>query len=145
MSHENAGDYAAKHAPDTSLNPLIAEAVKQYTIDGNITCTDAHRIAGQLSVSPAEVGTTIDLLEIHLSQCQLGLFDRTRHQAEGVTSQTSLSQDLRTAVEAAQQEGRLSCVNAWAIAEQLGLAKREVATACDLLQIKITECQLGTF
>ena len=74
MSHEDSGHYAAKHAPGTQLNPQIAELIKQRTSQGKITCSDAHRIAHELDVPPAEVGVTIDLLEIKLSRCQLGLF-----------------------------------------------------------------------
>ena len=145
MSHANADHYAAKHTSDTPLNPAISEAVQRYADSGKITCVDAHQIAKELDVSPLEVGVTIDLLEIRISHCQLGLFERKRKPTEEIVQEKNLSQDIRVAVKAAQQEGYLSCAQAWAIAEQLGIKKRDVGAACNVLQVKIMGCQLGTF
>lgn len=145
MSHENAGHYAAKHTPDTPLNRAISEAVQRCSDSGEITCADAHQIAKELNVSPLEVGTTIDLLEIRISHCQLGLFERRQKPTEEIVPEKNLSQDIRAAVQAAQQEGYLSCAQTWAITEQLGIQKVDVGAACNVLQVKITDCQLGTF
>jgi hypothetical protein len=74
MAHEDAGHYGAKHPADRKLNEKIAGAVREKNMDGKISCAEASRIAGQLQVSMTDVGVTIDLLEIHLNKCQLGLF-----------------------------------------------------------------------
>jgi hypothetical protein len=144
MSHEDAGHYAAKHAPDTPLNPKIAEQVRQRTTDGKITCTDAHRIAQDLNVTPAEVGVMIDVLEVRVSKCQLGLFGygpkkRIVQPAEHVAP------EARTALAEAQQDGRISCLTCWNLAQQLGLSRIALAAACETVQLKIVDCQLGTF
>jgi hypothetical protein len=144
MSHHDAGHYAAKHAPEISVNPAIATAIISQSQQGKITCADAHRIAIELEVSPADVGKAIDLLEIRITHCQLGLFAKretpaTRERIE------KFPPSLTTSLEAAQTEGRLSCREAWRIAKEQNLSKAMVGTACNTLQIKIVACQLGTF
>ena len=144
MSHEDAGRYAAKHAPGTQLNPQIAELIKQRTSQGKITCSDAHRIAHELEVLPAEVGVTIDLLEIKLSRCQLGLFGygqkkRIVRPAEHVLP------EVKDALERAQEENRIACAVVWELAKKLGISRIDIAAACEALHIKIVSCQLGTF
>ena len=68
MAHEDAGHYGAKHLADRKLNEKIAGAVREKNMDGKISCAEASRIAGQLQVSMADVGGTIDLLEIHVKE-----------------------------------------------------------------------------
>ena len=144
MSHEDAGHYTSKHAPETQLNAQIAELVKQHISDGRITCSDAHRIAHKLNVPPTEVGVTIDLLEIKISRCQLGLFgygqkNRIVQPAEDV------SPEVKSALENARKGNRISCAVAWELAKKLGISRIDIAAACEALQIKIFSCQLGTF
>ena len=144
MSHEHAGHYAAKHAPGTSPNPHIAKLVKQSASEGRISCADAHAIVHQLNVSPAEVGVTIDLLEIRVSRCQLGLFGHGTKKKQ-ISPALDVKPELQAAIEVACQNHQLSCIAAWNIAQQLGISKVEVASACEALQIKIADCQLGMF
>ena len=40
---------------------------------------------------------------------------------------------------------RLSCQEAWGIAEELGVTKKQVGQAADELKIKVHSCQLGCF
>jgi hypothetical protein len=144
MGHEDRGHYATKHAPGMQLNPQIAELIKQYAVDDKITCTDAHKIAQALQVSPAEVGATLDLLEIRISQCQLGLFGYSPHKRI-VQPAEQVSPELQAAIEDAQNDQGVSCLSAWKIAEQFGIARIDVTAACEALQVKITACQLGAF
>jgi hypothetical protein len=144
MSHEDEGHYAAKHAPGTQLNPQIAELIKQQTSQGKITCSDAHRIAHELDVPPAEVGITIDLLEIKLSRCQLGLFGYGQKKRI-VRPAEHVSPEIKDALERAQEENRITCAVAWELAKKLGISRIDIAAACETLHIKIASCQLGTF
>jgi hypothetical protein len=144
MSHENAGHYAAKHAPGTQLNSQIAEFVKQRTSDGKITCTNAHRIATELNVSPAEVGVTIDLLESQISKCQLGLFGYGQKKRI-VQPAEQVSPELKQAIEEVQTDNCLSCLSSWELAKQFGISRIDIAAACEALGVKIVSCQLGTF
>jgi hypothetical protein len=144
MGHEHRGHYAVKHAAGTSLNPQIAELIKQSAVDDKITCADAHKIAQALQVSPSEVGVTLDLLEIRISQCQLGLFGYSP-QKRIVQPAEQVSPELQAAIADAQNDQGGSCLSAWKIAEQFGIARMDVAAACEALQVKITTCQIGAF
>ncbi len=42
-------------------------------------------------------------------------------------------------------EGKISCEEAWQIAEDLGMEKQEVGKAADDLGLRIHSCQLGCF
>ena len=64
MAHEDAGKYAAKHPPDTTLNVQIAEVIRQKSSDGKLVCATGEKISKELKVSIAEVSITADLLEV---------------------------------------------------------------------------------
>ena len=52
---------------------------------------------------------------------------------------------LATAIRARLRDGRLTCAAAFAIAEELGVPRREVGRAADALGIRLSHCQLGAF
>ena len=144
MTHEDAGHYGAKHPADRKLNEKIAGAVRKKNMDGKISCAEASRMAGQLQVSMADVGVTIDLLEIYLNKCQLGLFGYSPKKmivkpAENVTP------GLEAAIRKALVKERLPCLSAWKIAEETGRTRMAISSACEKLKIKIKPCQLGAF
>ena len=143
MTHEDAGHYAAKHTGVT-VNPEIAEELKQYIASGRITCSDAHVVAHDLQVNPSEVGIAIDLLEARIMQCQLGLFGWHQKDKNRKSSGT-VPDSFQHAIRSALVDGRLPCAAAWKIAESLAITKRAVKNACDRLSIKISPCQLGAF
>lgn len=144
MTHENAGDYAAKHQPEKKLNHKIADALKLRSQNCRISCASAHKIADNLNVPPSEVGVAADLLEIRINRCQMGLFGYTPEkrivkQAESVY--VELEKDIRKSL----VNSRLPCAAAWKIAGKFGISKMEVSSACESLKIKISACQLGAF
>ena len=144
MTHQDAGHYALKHSPSLVPDARIARAVKGKMIDGKMTCAAAHKIAAELKVSPAEVGVAMDLMEIRISKCQLGLFGY-EPQNRIVQPAETVSPFLRQAIETSLVEKRLPCRLAWAIAERFGLKKTDLANACEALKIKISNCQIGSF
>jgi len=144
MTHEDAGHYAAKHPKGVEADPKIAEQIRQKSSNNHISCATAHEIAATLSVSPAQVGMTIDLLEARIAKCQLGLFGYSP-QKNIVKPAESVSPDLKDAIETRLTDDRISCERCWEIASQHGLKKIEVAGACETLGIKIKPCQLGAF
>jgi hypothetical protein len=73
MAHENAGHYSAKRG-GAKLDERIAASIREKISENRISCAEAHLIAGKLDVDPGEVGTAIDLLEVRIIKCQLGLF-----------------------------------------------------------------------
>jgi hypothetical protein len=144
MTHKDKKSYAKKRPPELKLNPVIADAVKQGSSDGKITCTAAFKVASKLKVTPGEVGATIDLLEIPVINCQLGLFgDGSAN--KGVKAAETVSPALEAAIRESLVKGKLPCASAWEIAKKFKMAKRETSSACEAMKIKISSCQLGTF
>lgn len=144
MTHEDAGHYAKKHPAERNVKPEITEAVKQKASDGAISCAAAHKIAVDLGVPPEEIGVGIDLLELRIAKCQLGLYGY-RPEKKVVKPAEAVSETLEGAIKESLLEGRLTCTAAWDIAKRLGIAKMDVSSACEALEIKMVSCQLGAF
>jgi len=144
MTRENKGHYAKKHPSDRKMDENIAEAVKKRISGGKISCAAAFKIVSDLKVPPAEVGFTIDSLEIPITKCQLGLFGYNP-QKKFIKPADSIPSTLEEAIHQALVNSRLSCAAAWDIAERFGLGKMEVTSACEALGVKISSCQLGSF
>jgi hypothetical protein len=144
MTKKNANRYADKHGKDIRINPLLAEIIKKKVSKGKLPCAVAFKIAEETGVSPAEVGINLDLLEIKLSKCQIGIFGYEKD-SKIVKAISAVSEDLEKAVRENLKDGKLACREAWNIAERLGIGKIDVSSACDGLGIKISPCQLGAF
>jgi hypothetical protein len=144
MTHEDAGRYAAKHSPDRKPDKALVESIKGACADNAITCAAAHKIADEQGVPPSEVGFTIDFLERRISKCQLGLFGY-RPQRRIVKTAETVSDELEKAIRDELVDNRLSCVRAWDVADRMGISRMDVASACEKLNIKISQCQLGAF
>ncbi len=144
MAHKDRGDYKAKHAADVKVDEKIARAVEKKTIGEKITCADAENIAGSLYVSMQEIGIALDLMEIRISKCQLGLFGYSPNKI-AVKPADTVSGRLESAIRKALVNDRLPCVAAWEIAKGFGIPRMEVSAACEALTIKVKPCQLGAF
>ena len=143
MTHEDAGHYAAKRK-GVELNKEIAARLQERTSEGKISCADAHAIAVQLKVAPSEVGAAIDLLELRISKCQLGLFGygakKNIPELRGDID-PNIESDIRSLV----VNNRITCETAWGIAKKFGVSKKTVSAVCESIKIKISGCQLGAF
>jgi hypothetical protein len=126
------------------LNPVIVEAVQRGLSEGKLSCPGAFRIASRLKVRPKEVGITLDLLEISLMKCQLGLFGYGVADKNIQASET-VPPTVEAAIRGALVKGRLSCSSVWEIARRLKMGRKRIASACEALKIKISSCQLGAF
>ncbi|MBI4763446.1 MAG: hypothetical protein HY787_02415 [Deltaproteobacteria bacterium] len=144
MTHKDKSSYAKKHSPELKLNPTIAEALKQAVSEDKLSCAAAFKVAGKLKVPAAEVGLTIDLLEIPITQCQLGLFGYGPSK-KGLTAAETVSPELESAIRGSLVKGKLPCASSWEIAAKFNTAKRAISEACETLKIRISSCQLGTF
>jgi hypothetical protein len=143
MTRKDKGHYGGKH-PGASVRKEVSDLLKKKRVDGAMTCPLAFQAAGELHLTPAEIGQALDILEIPISKCQLGLFgyspvSRINQAAESVPA------DLEAAIRAAMSDGRLPCAAAFQIAADFKLAKIRVSSACEKLKIKISACQLGAF
>jgi len=147
MTHEDAGKYAAKHPPGTTLNEQIAEAIREKSPDGMLACGTGEKISKELEVEISEVGITADLLEMKVKMCQLGLFgygDKPNH-GKDIRAADSVSEEMKSALEGAAENGVVTCAALWTIADRLGAKRKAVSAACDTLKLKIRACQLGAF
>lgn len=144
MTHEDAGHYAAKHPQGIELNAAVAAEIKKKAQQGALSCAAAHTIAASLGVAPAEVGRDMDLMEVRLTKCQLGLFGYAPDK-KIVTPAESVTVELEAAIIAVTSDGRLTCENAWQVAAAQGIKRLELSSACEALGLKVKPCQLGAF
>jgi hypothetical protein len=144
MARKNGNHYSGKHGQDIKIDPAVAETIKKKATEGKLPCAIAFKISEEIGVSPAEVGITLDLLEIKISKCQIGIFGYGRdHKVFKPLAEVSVY--LEKAVRENLKDGKLACRDAWNIAQTLGIGKMDVSSACDSLEIKISPCQLGAF
>jgi hypothetical protein len=144
MTHKQKGHYAKKHPSDRKLKPEVAEAVKAGASKGEIPCVAAFEIASKLRVPPAEIGFALDVMEIRISKCQLGLYGY-KPEKRIVKPAETVPQVLEQSIREALVNEKLPCAAAWEIAEKLDMAKMEITSACEAMSIKISACQLGAF
>jgi hypothetical protein len=144
MTKKNANHYAGKHGQNIKINPAVAETVKNKASEGKLPCAVAFKISEEMGVSPAEVGVTLDLLEIKISKCQIGIFGYDRGN-KIVKPLAEVPENLEKAIHENLADGKLACRDAWKIAEILGIGRMDVASACDSMRIKVSPCQLGAF
>ena len=144
MTHADKGKYAQKHSPEIKVEDSLKQEVQKAGKENNVACSVAEEIAGRTAVSLGEVGIALDILNINITECQLGLFGY-KPQKKIVQPAREIAPDLKQAINNAVSDGRLSCAASWAIAKQLKLPRMKVSAACEALKIRIKPCQLGAF
>jgi hypothetical protein len=147
MTHIEQGKYRGKHSKEVKLDQRIADAIRPAIKEERLSCVAASRIAENLGVSMEEVGVNVDLLEIKIEQCQLGLFGygRTKGKHSIIEQPESVPADLEKAIRDVLVDERLPCLAAWNIADKNQLTRKAVCAAADKLGIKSSQCQLGVF
>ena len=144
MTKDDNGHFAQKHPSDSETDPRVINALKQRASDGGVPCAVAFKVASELDVTPGLVGKTVDLLELKLKKCQIGLFGYEPDRRIVKPAET-VSGELESCIRKELADNRLPCEKAWEIAKELGLTKMAVSSACERLGIKINACQLGAF
>ena len=126
----------------------IAEAIEAGLADGKLPCPAAFAISKDLAVWPREVGSTADLLNVHLSRCQLGFFgypSKQGYTGAGVAD-LDVPEGLPEAIQAAQNKaGTVSCADLWILAATYAAPRVLIGYVTDQLGIRVTPCQLGAF
>jgi hypothetical protein len=143
MARKDKGHFSAKH-PGVTVKKEVAELLKKKKVDGAMTCPLAFQAAGELNLTPAEVGLALDILEIPISKCQLGLFGYTPV-SRIIQPAETVPEDLEAAIRNALKDGKLACASIFQIAGDFKMAKIRVSSACEKLKIRISSCQLGAF
>ena len=144
MTLDKGQKFSEKHGPDTQADPVIKERINKNARQGELACAVAFNIAAELGVSPADVGKTVDLLDLRLNKCQLGLFGY-KPDKKKVTAKAPENRQIEEAIRNALIDGQLACRAAWDIASRYKVPKMAVSGACEYLGIKIKPCQLGAF
>ena len=144
MNIDTPHKFSAKHGPDATPDRSIEEEILKHGKNKEIPCAVAFEIARTLQVSPDAVGMTADLMNFKLTKCQLGLFGY-QPQKKIVKQPDRVTEDLKNAIADQRVQGRLSCRSAWDIASDLKVGKMKVSGACEAMDVKITDCQLGAF
>jgi hypothetical protein len=144
MSSHKGKTFSTKHGPDEKPDTSIKNEILKQTKNDKIPCAVAFEIAKALQVSPDAVGKTADLMNFKLTKRQLGLFGY-QPQKKILKPQDSIKKDVEDAVYDALVHGRLSCQRAWDIATRLSVSKMTVSGACEVMGVKIKDCQLGAF
>lgn len=136
--------FSDKYGPDAKPDPEIAKRIEKRGKNREISCAVAFDIAGELEVSPAEVGKAADLMEYRLVKCQLGLFGYWPEKAIVNPAQPE-DKNIIDGIKNGLVDHRLPCETAWEIADRFRVRKMTVSAACEALGIKIKPCQLGAF
>jgi hypothetical protein len=136
--------FPEKHGPDAKADDKISQKVLQAAKNDELPCAVAFKIAEELHKTPAEIGKTVDLLNLKLLKCQLGLFGY-KPEKKIVKPQKPENPDLENAVRAALEDEKLACRDAWEIARRFEVSKMDISAVCEALSIKIKPCQLGAF
>lgn len=56
------------------VDEKIIQAVLKSVKDGRLSCTMARKLAGDLRVTPGEIGEACNQLKIKIHACELGCF-----------------------------------------------------------------------
>ncbi len=136
--------YSEKHEGDARPDPMLEKEIKARLKGQAIPCAVVFHTAGELNVTPQQIGKTADLLEIPISKCQLGLFGYTPEKKIVKAEKTS-NQELMDAIKASLVNDRLPCEVAWKIAARFNAPKLKIGNICEGEGIKVKPCQLGAF
>ena len=143
--HQDYGHYAGKHSPEEEINKTAEAELQKHVRNEKISCRSAHETAEKLGISPAEVGKTIDLMEIRIMGCQLGLFGIGKGRGKAESAMPENAAAVKEEIKKLSENGRISCLGLWTVAGNTGCSKQEAAMVCEKAEIKIVDCQLGAF
>ena len=143
MGHQDQGHYARKH-PEKQRDEAIAQVIEKMAESGRLNCSDAHRAAKQLGVSPGKIGEQADLAELRISKCQMGLFGYYPGK-KNLNPDIEISEAADQAIDKTQTDGRISCARCWELATELGMPRLDMGSTCEKKKIRIKPCQLGAF
>ena len=132
MTREKGQKFSAKHGPDAQADPTVKENIIKSAAQGELPCAVAFKIAGKLGVAPAEIGKTVDLMDLKLSKCQLGLFGY-KPDKKKVTPRAPENRQLEAAIRNSLTDGKLACTDAWDIANRFEVTKMGISSACEFL------------
>ena len=144
MTHADKGKYFTKHPKNSKIDEDLKKEILEQVKNNNISCKKAEEIAGEMGFTLEETGKAIDILNIKIIKCQLGLFGYGETK-KIVQPAKEIMPELKESITSALKDGTLSCAAAWEIAEKLNISRMKVCAAGEAMEIKIRPCQLGAF
>ena len=126
----------------------VQEEVKISVQDGKLSCAVAFKLAGEHHRPAEEIGDLADTLGIRISHCQLGLFGygpKSEGKHKIVKAAEQITPELLAVLQGRVIDGNVTCADAWAVADALGIARMQVSAAMETLGVKVTKCQLHCF
>jgi hypothetical protein len=137
-------DEKARKAGKKLLKPGLEDAIKKRSGDGTLSCALCFIVANDMNVKPEEVGHALDLMNMPITKCQLGLFGNSPI-SKIVQKAEAIPEEMERAIREMLENDRLKCQSSWQIAEKFAIPKIKVSSFCEALGIKISSCQLGAF
>jgi len=144
MAHTDKGKYFKKHDQSIEVDEDLKNEIIEQAKNKGISCKKAEEIAGELGCSLEETGRTIDILNIKITKCQLGLFGYGETK-KIVQPSKEVTQEVKEKITSSLKDGNLSCATVWKIALELNIPRMKVCADCEALEIKVKPCQLGAF
>jgi hypothetical protein len=145
MSRRKGESFASKHAgKGVKIDERISAAIRAKATNGEISCANAADIAEKLNTEMDIVGINIDLAELHINRCQLGLFGYEPEKRIAKAADI-VAPELEKTIRQALAGGCLPCIAAWEIAATRRIPRMDIASACEKMGIKIKPCQIGAF
>ena len=112
MTHADKGKYIKKHPEGSKVDDDLKQEIVNHIKKNNITCKKAEEIAGEAGYSLEETGRAIDVLNINITKCQLGLFGYGETK-KIVQPAKEITPELKESITSALKEEMLSCGAAW--------------------------------
>lgn len=144
MAHTDKGKYFKKHDQNIEIDEDLKNEIIEHAKNKSISCKKAEEIAAELGCSLEETGRTIDILNIKITKCQLGLFGYGETK-KIVQPAKEVAPEVKEKITAALKDGNLSCAAAWEIASELNIPRMKICADCEAMEIKVKPCQLGAF
>lgn len=144
MTHADKGKYDKKHPEGATVDDELKQEILNQVKNNSISCKKAEEIAEELGFSIEETGRAIDLLNVNITKCQLGLFGYGETK-KIVQPAKEIASELKESIASALRDEKLPCAAAWEIAGKFNMPRMKVCAACEAMDIKIKPCQLGAF
>ena len=126
------------------MSAELERKVTSSLVDDRLSCPVAFEIAGELKVSPRQVGDMANKLKVRISNCQLGCFQvkkATHDDIEDMPVKNTLAEEI----DASLVNNYLPCAVALKVARKLEVIPKEVGDTATKQKIRISGCQLGCF
>jgi hypothetical protein len=102
------GKYFPKHSGKAKIGNSLKQGILQKVEGNYISCAAAEKIARRKGIAQNNIGIAIDILNINIIECQLGLFGYSPHK-KIVQCAKKITPVLRENILAALKNGRLPC------------------------------------